>query len=275
MSSAPRLTPSRMNCTPATVPLPGVASPMTVTVVPDTSCRRWRGDRRRCGRGPAAGRVQRGGHHVEVRRAFASTRGRSGRCSALVSRNEVARLRAGVVPGTVAHGVHAPAAELRVENRVGGVVTMMTNSQTLVPSVAPNRPPPALNAWPVVKRAARAKASPGIAGRRIRRAVDPSGAVPAERVDRRRIHGDKRPVVLVDCDVAENTLPSPPLLWLEMFVQMPDAPDRWYLRFVMFGWATGPLHVDREHHVRRQRGKRQHLALAAHRLVDHGRRPWR
>ena len=51
------------------------------------------------------------------------------------------------VPGTVVHAVHD--APLNCVQRIEFAVSvLMTNSQTFVPSVAPNRPPPALNAWP-------------------------------------------------------------------------------------------------------------------------------
>src|SRR3954451_10110995 len=59
-----------------------------------------------------------------------------------------------LVPGTVAHDVHAMPSNLVYRIELAASVSM-TNNQTFVPSVAPNKPAltgdvdaPTLNAWP-------------------------------------------------------------------------------------------------------------------------------
>ena len=74
--------------------------------------------------------------------------------------------------------------------------------------------------------------------------------------------------------VVENTLPLPPPVLAEIFVQVPVAPD--FIAQVrdvrLHHHAVG---IDRQHDVRRQRRERHRLALVRHRLVDDGGRPRR
>src|SRR4026207_397785 len=72
-------------------------------------------------------------------------------CVLVGERCPVRKLRAWVpllVPGTGAHAVHVP--PLNFVNWIELAASVaMANSQTLVPSVAPNRPPPDLNETPL------------------------------------------------------------------------------------------------------------------------------
>src|SRR2546423_8841766 len=121
----------------------------------------------------------------------------------------------------------------------------MQNSHTFVPSVAPKSPPPFLKTWPVPNDGG--AAIPDIGAHELFAATYDAPSIPVPDAFLRNTYtavvvtGTSAQSFWLMVASAANTLPSPPPVLAEIFVHVPEAPERCERRFVMSGCATAPL----------------------------------